>query len=74
LQIESSMNTSSPKQSFWSELEALGLHEIVMMEQVRARRAVVNAAGGPLSVRERPQEPVVQQLAKIMKSILDAAE
>lgn len=70
------MNGTSPrpKQSFWSQLEALGLHEIVMVEQVRALRAVANAAGGPLSVRQRPQEPVIQQLGKVMKQILEATE
>jgi hypothetical protein len=60
--------------SLFAQLEALGLSEIVMAEEVRARRAVANAAGGPLSVKKRPPEKAILELGKLLRQILAHTE
>jgi hypothetical protein len=60
--------------SIWAQLEKLGLAEIVMAEEIRTKRAVLNAAGGPLSVKKRPTESPDKELAKLLRRVVLAAE
>jgi hypothetical protein len=62
------------KRSIWSQLEALGLSEIVMAEEIRTKRAILNAAGGPLSVKKRPSEPPAKELTKVLRRLLLATD
>lgn len=62
------------KRSVWSQLEKLGLSQVVMAEEIRTKRALLNAAGGPLSVRTRPVDPATKELGKVLKRILLAAD
>lgn len=64
------MHNATKARALWTDLEALGLGELVMTERVRALRAVANASGGPLSVKKSPKKDPAQELARVLKDLL----
>jgi hypothetical protein len=58
------------KAQSWKKLEAMGLQEIVMVERVKALRALANCNGGALSRKKRPPEPASRELVRLLRELI----
>ncbi len=54
----------------WERLHSAGLGELALAEQIRARRAALNASGGPLSVKKGSPDPVSRQLGETLVRLM----